>query len=58
MDPSLLSASLAQSELVARACPTPEDVPFFNHCMNIARDRGMSWEDGLRYTIEQREHHP
>lgn len=55
MDPSLLTESLAETDLVARACPAPEDVPFFNHYMTIARERGMTWEEGLRYTIEQRE---
>ena len=42
-------------DLIARACPTPEDVPFFNHCMTLAREQGMSWDEGLRYTIRQRE---
>ena len=40
--------------LLERACPTPADAPFFNHCMNLARSMGMSWEEGLRYVIEQR----
>ncbi len=42
-------------DLITRACPTPEDVPFFNHCMTLAREQGMSWDEGLRYTIRQRE---
>ena len=41
--------------LLQKACPTPADVPFFNHCMHLARGMGMSWEEGLRYVIEQRE---
>ena len=45
----------ACSELLQLACPTREDVPFFNHCMALARARGMTWEEGLRYVIEQRE---
>ena len=44
------------TDLLSRACPNPEDVPFFNHCMTLARDQGMSWEEGLRYAIQQREH--
>lgn len=42
------------SKLMEEACPTPADVPFFNHCMHLARGMGMSWEEGLRYVIEQR----
>lgn len=41
-------------ELMDQACPTKEDVPFFNHCMRLAKEVGMNWEEGLRYTIEQR----
>lgn len=41
-------------DLMDLACPTKEDVPFFNHCMRLAKERGMSWEEGLRHTIEQR----
>lgn len=40
--------------LLDLACPTKEDAPFFNHCMRLAKEMGMSWEEGLRYTIEQR----
>jgi hypothetical protein len=36
------------------ACPTKEDTPFFNHCMTIAKERGLTWEEGLEYTIEMR----
>ena len=43
------------ADLVARACPAPEDVPFISHCMTLARAQGMSWEEGLEYTIRQRE---
>ena len=43
------------ANLLQQACPTPADVPFFNHCMHLARGMGMSWEEGLRYVIEQRE---
>ncbi len=42
-------------ELFAQACPTREDAPFFNHCMSLAKDMGMSWEEALRYTIEMRQ---
>ncbi len=40
--------------LLEQACPTAADVPFFNHCMRLARNMGMSWEEGLQYVIEQR----
>ncbi len=43
------------SKLLEQACPTRADVPFFNHCMHLARSMGMTWEEGLRYVIEQRE---
>lgn len=42
------------TELLEEACPTRVDVPFFNYCMRLARGMGMSWEEGLRYVIEQR----
>ena len=44
----------ATRHLMDLACPTKEDAPFFNHCMRLAKEMGMSWEEGLRYTIEQR----
>jgi hypothetical protein len=40
--------------LFEKACPTKEDTPFFNHCMSIAKARGMSWKEALEYTIEMR----
>ena len=45
----------ATRHLLDLACPAKEDAPFFNHCMRLAREMGMSWEEGLRYTIEQRQ---
>lgn len=42
------------AKLMEEACPTIADVPFFNHCMHLARGMGMSWVEGLRYVIEQR----
>ncbi len=44
-----LTADVSKEELFARACPTKEDTPFFNHCMSLAKDMGMTWEEGLRY---------
>ena len=41
-------------ELLAQACPSKEDTPFFNHCMALAKARGLSWEEALEYTIEMR----
>lgn len=41
-------------DLLRQACPHAEDVPFFNHCMRLAREQGMNWGEGLLYTIEQR----
>jgi hypothetical protein len=41
--------------LLSQACPTDEDVPFFNDCMKRARANGLSWDDSLRYTISVRE---
>jgi hypothetical protein len=46
--------SLQDNELLYLACPSREDVPFFNHCMRLAKSRGMSWRDGLEYIIAQR----
>ena len=40
--------------LLERACPSEADVPFFNHCMRLARSMGMSWDEALRYVVEQR----
>jgi hypothetical protein len=42
-------------QIEALACPKPEDTPFFNHCMNIAKSRGMTWGQGLEYVIKCRE---
>ena len=44
----------AYGMLLDLACPTKEDVPFFNHCMRLAKERGMTWVQGLQYTIEMR----
>ncbi|MDE3103933.1 MAG: hypothetical protein KGK08_02045 [Acidobacteriota bacterium] len=41
-------------QLLAQACPTQEDTPFFNHCMALAKDRGLTWEEALEYTVEMR----
>ncbi len=49
-----LSIDTNVDELFALACPSREDAPFFNHCMSLAKDMGMTWEEGLRYTIEMR----
>jgi hypothetical protein len=49
-----LEVAMGLDELFARACPTKEDTPFFNHCMSIAKARGMSWKEALEYTIEMR----
>jgi hypothetical protein len=49
------TADITKEELFARACPTKEDTPFFNHCMSLAKDMGMTWEEALRYTIEMRQ---
>lgn len=46
--------AMSHTDLFQMACPRREDVPFFNHCMSIAKARGMSWEEGLLFTIEQR----
>ena len=55
--PNLTGLAHDVADLLSRACPNPEDVPFFNQCMTLARDRGMTWEEGLRYAIVQRERH-
>src|SRR5487761_2477583 len=41
--------------LLTLACPTDEDTPFFNRCMREAKDKGLSWNDSLRYTIDARQ---
>ena len=41
-------------DLLAAACPTPEDTPFFNHCMTLAKAQGLSWTEGLEYVIQCR----
>ncbi|HEY6376803.1 MAG TPA: hypothetical protein VIX90_14880 [Edaphobacter sp.] len=33
-------------QLEALARPTPEDAPFFNHCMGLAKSMGLTWEQG------------
>ncbi len=43
------------TDLMRQACPTPQDVPFFNRCMSTARDMGLEWERALDYVIEQRQ---
>ncbi|CAN5556763.1 hypothetical protein BH10ACI4_BH10ACI4_37910 [soil metagenome] len=48
------TAPVNVDELLALACPAKEDTPFFNHCMAIAKERGLSWEQALEYTIEMR----
>jgi hypothetical protein len=47
-----IEVAMGLDELFAKACPTKEDTPFFNHCMSIAKARGMSWKEALEYTIE------
>lgn len=42
--------------LLALACPTDEDVPFFNDCMKRAKANGLSWDESLRYTVGARQH--
>ncbi len=49
-----MEVAMGLEELFAKACPTKEDTPFFNHCMSIAKARGMSWKEALEYTIEMR----
>ncbi len=46
--------TIDRNELFKLACPTQEDTPFFNHCMRLAKSRGLSWEEALEYTIEMR----
>jgi hypothetical protein len=41
--------------LLTLACPTDDDVPFFNDCMKRAKAHGLSWEESLRYTIGARQ---
>lgn len=41
-----------QLEELAR--PTPEDTPFFNHCMRLAKSMGMRWDEALEYVVECR----
>jgi len=45
-------------QLLKAACPTPEDTPFFNHCMTLAKAQGMSWVEGLHYVIHCRNETP
>ncbi|GAC1418376.1 MAG: hypothetical protein NVSMB62_10110 [Acidobacteriaceae bacterium] len=42
------------TDLMSKACPTQQDVPFFNRCMSRAREMGLEWERALDYVIEQR----
>ena len=37
-----VEVAVGLDELFAKACPTKEDAPFFNHCMSIAKNRGLS----------------
>ena len=43
------------NRLLALACPTPEAEPFFNRHMAVAKGLRMTWVEGLRYVIEQRD---
>ena len=43
------------STLLTTACPTDEDIPFFNDCMKRAKANGLSWDESLRYTIRARQ---
>lgn len=47
-------ATAELDELLAKACPSKEDTPFFNHCMALAKAKGLNWEEALTYTIEMR----
>jgi hypothetical protein len=49
-----VEVAVGLDELFAKACPTKEDAPFFNHCMSIAKARGLAWKEALEYTIEMR----
>lgn len=41
-------------QLLTAACPTEEDTPFFNHCMKLAREQGLEWEQALEFTVGMR----
>ncbi len=43
-----------QRRLYEEACPAPEDTPFFNHCMTLAKAQGMSWTEGLEFVVQCR----
>ena len=43
------------SHLLVRACPGPESELFFNYHMATAKALGMTWVEGLRHVILQRE---
>jgi hypothetical protein len=42
-------------QLEALARPTPEDTPFFNHCMGLAKSMGLTWEQALEYVVACRD---
>jgi hypothetical protein len=46
------------TDLMSKACPTAQDVPFFNRCMARAREMGLEWERALDFVIEQRKRMP
>jgi hypothetical protein len=43
-----------QRRLYTEACPRPEDTPFFNHCMALAKAQGLSWMEGLEFVVRCR----
>jgi hypothetical protein len=46
--------SARANQLLKDACPTREDRDFFGACMGLAKAQGMSWVEGLEYTVRCR----
>lgn len=43
------------AQMLYRACPTPEQTPFFMLHMGVALHLGLTWTESLQYVIERRD---
>ena len=43
------------AQMLYRACPMPEETPFFMLHMGVAIHLGLTWVESLNYVIERRD---
>lgn len=51
--PSIDDYADLAAQMLYRACPTPEQTPFFILHMGVALHLGLTWVESLQYVIER-----